>query len=165
MVKNLPAMQEPGVWSLDREGPLEKGMATHSSILAWRIPWTEEPGGLQSMGHKESEATEHPNTPAWVQKWWSSGCPGCDRGTWWPVAALSRICIESSFPAPPQPWAPGPAGASNPWAFPGQLALLLWPQGFNSSSFANFSTFHLLKTPPFNVHCFFPPILFFLPSF
>ena len=38
--------------------PLEKGMATHSSILAWRIPWTEEPGGLQSMGHKESDRTE-----------------------------------------------------------------------------------------------------------
>ena len=50
MVKNLPAMQEIWVPSLNREDPLEKGMATHSSILAWRIPWTEEPGGLQSMG-------------------------------------------------------------------------------------------------------------------
>ena len=50
MVKNLPAMWETQVWSLGREDPLEKGMATHSSILAWRIPWTEEPGGLQSMG-------------------------------------------------------------------------------------------------------------------
>ena len=49
-VKNLPAMQEIWVLSLGRENPLEKGMATHSSILAWRIPWTEEPGGLQSMG-------------------------------------------------------------------------------------------------------------------
>ena len=49
MVKNLPAMQETGVRSLGREDPLEKGMATHSSILAWRIPWTEEPGGLQSI--------------------------------------------------------------------------------------------------------------------
>ena len=45
MVKNPPAMQETWVWSLGREDPLEKGMATHSSILAWRIPWTEEPGG------------------------------------------------------------------------------------------------------------------------
>ena len=44
MVKNLPAMQETWVQSLDREDPLEKEMATHSSILAWRIPWTEEPG-------------------------------------------------------------------------------------------------------------------------
>ena len=47
-VKNPPAMQEMCVWSLDQEDPLEQGMATHSSILAWRIPGTEEPGGLQS---------------------------------------------------------------------------------------------------------------------
>ena len=50
MVKNLPARQETQVWSLNQEDPLEKGMATYSSILAWRIPWTEESGGLQSMG-------------------------------------------------------------------------------------------------------------------
>ena len=48
-VKNLPAMQETQVWFLAREDPLEKGMASHSSTLAWRIPWMEEPGGLQSM--------------------------------------------------------------------------------------------------------------------
>ena len=50
MVKILPEMQETQVQSLGQEDPLEKGMATHSSILAWRIPWTDEPGGLQSMG-------------------------------------------------------------------------------------------------------------------
>ena len=50
MVKNLPAMKETWVRSLGREDPLEKGMATYSSILAWRISWTEEPGGLQSRG-------------------------------------------------------------------------------------------------------------------
>ena len=49
-VKNLPAVQETWVRSLSREDPLEEGMATHSSMLAWRIPWTEEPGRLQSMG-------------------------------------------------------------------------------------------------------------------
>ena len=49
-VKNLPARQEMWVQSLGWEDPLEKGIATHSSTLAWRIPWTEEPGGLQSMG-------------------------------------------------------------------------------------------------------------------
>ena len=49
-VKNLPAVQETQVQSLGREVPLEKGIAAHSSILAWRTPWTEEPGGLQSMG-------------------------------------------------------------------------------------------------------------------
>ena len=50
MIKNLPAMQETWVQSLGQEDPLEKEMATHYSILAWEIPWTEEPGGLQSTG-------------------------------------------------------------------------------------------------------------------
>ena len=50
MVKNLPAVQETGVRPLSREDALEKEMATHSSILAWKIPWTDVPGRLQSMG-------------------------------------------------------------------------------------------------------------------
>ena len=50
MVKNLPAIQENRVQSLSQEDNLEKGMSTYSSILAWRIPWTEGPGGLQSIG-------------------------------------------------------------------------------------------------------------------
>ena len=50
MVKNLPAVQETPAWSLDQENPLKKGIDTHSSVLAWRIPWTEDPGGQQSMG-------------------------------------------------------------------------------------------------------------------
>ena len=50
MVKNLPIIQKAWVGSLGRDDPLEKGMTTHSSVLAWRIPWTEEPGGLQSRG-------------------------------------------------------------------------------------------------------------------
>ena len=54
MVKNLPAMQQTWVWSLGWEDPLEKGMAPDSSILAWRIPWTEEPGRLQSMGSQRA---------------------------------------------------------------------------------------------------------------
>ena len=54
IVKNLPAVQEIQVQSLDQEDPREKGMATHSSILAWRIQWTEEPGGLQSIGVAKS---------------------------------------------------------------------------------------------------------------
>ena len=58
MVKNLTAMRKTCVRFLRQEDPLEKEMATHSSILAWRNPWTEEPGGLQSMGHKELDATE-----------------------------------------------------------------------------------------------------------
>ena len=57
-VKNLPAVQETWVRSLDWEDPLEKGMAPHSCILAWKIPLTEELGGIQSMGHKKLDATE-----------------------------------------------------------------------------------------------------------
>ena len=53
VVKDTPAVQETQVQSLGREDPLEKGMATHSSVLAWEIPWTEEPGGLQSMGSRK----------------------------------------------------------------------------------------------------------------
>ena len=56
MVKNLPPMQETRVQSLGQEDPLDNGMATHSSILAWRIPWTEEPGRLESM---ESQRVGH----------------------------------------------------------------------------------------------------------
>ena len=58
MVKNLPAVWETGVGSLGQEDPLEKGMATHSSILAWRIPQMEEPGGLQSVGLQRLDMTE-----------------------------------------------------------------------------------------------------------
>ena len=57
VVKNPPAMQEMQVPSLGREDPLEEEMATHSSILAWRIPWTEEPGRLQSTGSLQSTDT------------------------------------------------------------------------------------------------------------
>ena len=66
MVKNLPAMQETWVQSLSQEDPLEKEMANHSSILAWRIPWIKEPGGLQSMDHKESDTTER--LTLWYEK-------------------------------------------------------------------------------------------------
>ena len=65
-VKNLPAIQEPRVQSLGRDGPLEKGMAPHSSILAWRIPWAAEPGGLQSMG---SQSLRHD----WATKTYTHG--------------------------------------------------------------------------------------------
>ena len=58
MVKNLPAMQETWAWSLSWEDSLEKEMATHSSILTWEIPWTEELGGLQSIRPQELDMTE-----------------------------------------------------------------------------------------------------------
>ena len=59
MIKSLSARQETGIQSLGQEDPLEKGMETHSGILAWRIPWTEEPGGYSLWGCKDSDTTEH----------------------------------------------------------------------------------------------------------
>ena len=69
LVKNLPAMETP-VQLLGQEDPLEEGMASHSSILAWRIPWTEDPGGLQSMG---SQRVRH--------DWWAKH--SAEMTTWW----------------------------------------------------------------------------------
>ena len=62
LVKNLPAIQETWVRSLGWEDPLEEGIATHSSMLAWKIPWKEEPGGLQSTGSKRMDTTERLST-------------------------------------------------------------------------------------------------------
>ena len=62
-LKDLPEMRETWVQSLGQEDPLEKELATHSGILAWRIPWTEEPGGLQSTGSQELDMTLAP-TPS-----------------------------------------------------------------------------------------------------
>ena len=75
MVKNLPVMQETWVQSLGQEDALEQGMATHSSILAWRIPWTEEPGRLQSWGQQRG-TTERLNTFTFISFNWST-CPSC----------------------------------------------------------------------------------------
>ena len=69
MVKNLPAVQETWVWSWVQKDPLEKGMATHSSILAWRIPWTEEPGEPQSMGSQRVRHDWVTNTSIWTTKY------------------------------------------------------------------------------------------------
>ena len=67
----MQEMQEMWVQSLGQEDALEKKRATHSSILAWRIPWTEEPRGLHSMGHKKSDMTE-PSTVTMIQIWFDS---------------------------------------------------------------------------------------------
>ena len=76
MEKNLPAMRDTWVRSLGREDPLEKGMATHSSIPAWRIPWTEGPGRLQYMALKESDVTERLTLS--LHFWYSRSGPGPD---------------------------------------------------------------------------------------
>ena len=62
MVKYLPTMQDTQVQFLGWDGPLNKGMATHSSILAWEVPWTEEPGGLQSVGSQRLRDDQVPNS-------------------------------------------------------------------------------------------------------
>ena len=71
-VKNVPAMPETQLRSLGWADPLEKGMAIHSNILAWGVPWTEEPGGLQSMGSKESDTAERLTPPLKVMSGFSS---------------------------------------------------------------------------------------------
>ena len=68
MVKHLPTMQETQVQSLGGQDPLEKEMATHSSTLAWKIPWTEEPGRLQSWDRKELDTTERLHTHTYLDK-------------------------------------------------------------------------------------------------
>ena len=69
LVKNLPAMQKTRVQTLGQEDPLEKGMATHSSILAWRIPHTEEPGRLQSVGSQKLRHTEQLTLSLFEKLW------------------------------------------------------------------------------------------------
>ena len=76
MVKNLPAMQETQVWSLGWEDPLQKGMATHSSILAWRIPWMEGPEGLSSMGSQGVGHNWATNTNTFLVAYWTPSDEG-----------------------------------------------------------------------------------------
>ena len=84
MVKSLPAMQEIWVQSLGREDPLEKDMATHSSILAWEIPWTEETGRLQTVG---SQRVKHD----WVTNIWVTNSDAESVVTEW-VSVETSIC-------------------------------------------------------------------------
>ena len=70
MVKNLPAIWETCVWSLTREDPLEKEMVTHSSIPAWKIPWTDAPGGLESMGSQRAGHNSHFQEQLTLSLWW-----------------------------------------------------------------------------------------------
>ena len=66
----MPEMQEMQIWPLGQEDSLEKEMATHSSIITWEIPWTEEAGGVQSIGSQESDTTEHACTDSWRAEIW-----------------------------------------------------------------------------------------------
>ena len=100
--KNLPAIQETQVWSLGREDPLEKGMAIQSTILAWRIPWTEEPGeshgqrsleGYSSWGHKESDMTERlTHTHILAGKFFTTSATWEAPTNWIQMLKFSRWC-------------------------------------------------------------------------
>ena len=101
LVNNLPAMQETWIQSLGLENPMEKGKATHSSILAWRIPWTEEPGRLQSTGsmhpwgHKESGTTEPPSLSLF-SCYQATLVSGCTPYLVWPFSSLTRSPMSFS---------------------------------------------------------------------
>ena len=90
MVKNLPAIQKTWVWPLGWEDPLEKGMATHSSILAWRNPWTEEPGRLQSMGSQRVKHEQMKGADD-VLKWVKIPALVLNVETWWIIPAFWSV--------------------------------------------------------------------------
>ena len=101
MVKHLPAVQETWLWSLGWEDSLEKEMATHSSVLAWRIPWTEEPGGLQSMEPQRVDTTKWlTHTQAVLSLfcvgvrvcWFTRGCP-----TFWTPLAEETVVVSTVY--------------------------------------------------------------------
>ena len=109
MVNNPPEIQETRVRSLGWEDPLEKGMATHSSVLAWRIPWTEEPGGYSPWGRKESNMTErlllsnlecHVGPSEWLRFLLWNLCSGFGMEKGWegrelPSRILTRVLLPS----------------------------------------------------------------------
>ena len=115
VVKNLPAVQETQVQPLGWEDPLEKKIATHSSILAWRIAWTEEPGGLQSMGlQKEVDMTEQFNNNNAV----------CGALLWQPQGPNALVLgLPTPPPLPLPPW--GPVLGNEVTAVTSQAKLLL----------------------------------------
>ena len=90
MVENLPAMQETCFRSLDREDPLEKEMAAHSSILAWRIPWTEEPAGYSPWCRKETDTTEQVTLLLSSSRGWGP------RALYWVTALLPTAVLEGA---------------------------------------------------------------------
>ena len=122
MVKNLPATQDARVWSLGGEDPLEKGMATHSSILAWRIPWTEEPAGLQTIGPQRVIHTHtHTHTESLL----------VDSLRSWKFL-VSHTCPASSWPAQSSShgfWVPKAAGQGKPR---GQALFKLLPMSYST---------------------------------
>ena len=131
MVQNLPALREIEIQSLGQEDPLEKGMATHSSILAWRIPWTEEPGGLQLMG---LQRVRHDCATKQQTSACTCACESLSHvrlfATPWSVShqaplsmGFSRQGYWSGLPFPSLGNLPNPGNFPNPGTEPSSLAL------------------------------------------
>ena len=105
LVKNRPAMKETQVRSLGQEDPLEGEMATHSSILAWEIPWTEEPGRLQSWGRKDLDTNEHVYTHSGPGTWLCTLLGPSFTFVTHPQSHPSKIINSSGAPVSGLPWA------------------------------------------------------------
>ena len=95
MVKHLPNKEETQVWSLSWEDPLEKEMAIHSSILAWEIPWTEDPGGRQLRGCKESDVTERLNSNSSSVPYVGGNTLTLKKVLGWPTSSFKLFCTIS----------------------------------------------------------------------
>ena len=125
MVKNLPTMWETRVPSQDGEDPLEKGMATHSSVLAWRIPWTEKPGRLQFVGSKRVDTTEqltHTHTHTHTDLSLRHSSPLFPL----PLCLVSQTLVSSE-------WLPsGLPPSATPFSSPGQARGYPFPCGFQN---------------------------------
>ena len=134
MVKNIPAMQETKLWPLGREDPLEKGMATHSGILAWRIPWTEEPGGLWFMG---SQRVRH----NWVTKIFILICSWDFNMEW--VLVLTE-CYSMSTTKKKKSWFIW-AGHSRSWLCPDSVSGSQWSICWKNRIFQEVDTYDSLS--------------------
>ena len=132
-VKNLPVTRETRVWSLSWEVPLEKGMAIHSSILAWRIPWTEKPGGLQSAGLKRvrHDWATHTHTQVWM--WELDSKEGWMLKNWCLQIMVLGKTLES--PLDSKEIQPVNSEWNHLWIFIGRTAAevsILWPPDVRS---------------------------------
>ena len=140
VIKNLLAMQETRVWSLGQKDPLKKGMAIHSSILAWRIPWTVEPGRLQPMG---SQRALH----NWMSNTFTLICTIHNTGLLPVFASVPKFVFSDSLPAPAAVkilnlclYIPLTSCSLSDPFFSSHLKSKSHPLAFNGVSFTSFST-------------------------
>ena len=143
MVKNLPAMWETQFRSLGREDPMEKGMATRSRILAWRIPWTEEPGGLPSMGSQSQTQWSYWHVRFTFQ--WPGDNPSAQERRFW-LVPTPRACPGWGS----VPW----LGVEGVWF--GNRAFVLCMESRQLEAAGAWHGRRLTAAPPANCSCLFP---------